>query len=147
MIFGKDFDWSDVSVALPTGISPTITNIDYNDNSEVEAVYGRGSMPIAYGRGKYSAEGKLTLAPAEAELLKAALATTGLGRLHKSKPFNITISYAQDEAPIVTDELLQCVVKKWPKKAASGDKNFTVELDFIILGGIIWNGIPGDSNE
>lgn len=144
MIVDKTFDWSEITIKLPIGTSFTAQSIEYEDGLEVEAVYGRGSMPIGYGEGKYEASGKITLLMEEFELLKAALAADGRGAIYRHKPVLITVAYAKHGAPVIMDELLQCKFPKIPKKASQGDKSLPIDLEFQILGGIIHNGTPGD---
>lgn len=52
-INGRQYDWEDISVALPSGVAVGITEIKYTDGQGAEARYGKGAIPRGYGRTNY----------------------------------------------------------------------------------------------
>lgn len=57
---GKAYDWGDVDLKIP-GLNIQVQEISYDDELEIEEVYGYGSKPRGYGTGNYKASGKLSI--------------------------------------------------------------------------------------
>ena len=57
---GKAYDWGDVDLKIP-GLNIQVKEISYDDELEIEEVYGSGSKPRGYGTGNYKASGKLSM--------------------------------------------------------------------------------------
>ncbi len=57
---GKAYDWGDVDVKLP-GLVLDVQEISYDDEQDMEEVYGRGNKPRGFGTGNYKASGKISL--------------------------------------------------------------------------------------
>lgn len=49
---GKAYDWGDVDLKIP-GLNIQVQEISYDDELEIEEVYGSGSKPRGYGTGNY----------------------------------------------------------------------------------------------
>lgn len=143
---GQNYDWESTQISLPHGTLVGIEKIEYSDEKDIKEVYGKGSKPRSYGAGNYKAEGKLTLLREEFNDLVAYMKKQGVTAFYKLPPFPITASYANDDRPIVTDRLHDCKFKKTSLGIDQGAEKSEVELEFLILGGIDWNGLPGDVN-
>lgn len=140
---GNHYDWESLTATGPHGEMAGINEITYEDSQEVEARYGRGSIPRGYGRGNYEASGSMVLDRDEWEKLKKELVATG-GGIYDHQPFNIVISYGNDDMPTVTDTLKNCKITKFSGGGGSqGDSNVSqITCEFIILSPILWNGTP-----
>lgn len=140
MINGMRYSWEDITVHLPHGPLLDIESIEYSDSVEKEAIYGKGSMPRGYGIGNYEGEGKLTLKREEFNRLMDYVRAQKTS-LYRLPPFNITVSYANDDQPITTDRLKGVSFTETSTSASQGDTSVNVELSYIILNGIDWNGV------
>ena len=139
MINGNLYDWESVEIQLPNGIAIGVSNIDYDDERPLEERYGKGSTPRGYGRKNYKASGKLELDLDEADRLTMALG----GSVYASEPFAITVSYATDGQPTITDVLPACKITKTGSGAKQGDDNVGQrKYDLKILAPIEWGGMP-----
>ncbi|MDY6904084.1 MAG: hypothetical protein SWH61_05295 [Thermodesulfobacteriota bacterium] len=137
-INGKQYDWEDVTINLKSGIAIGITEINYADERGIEPRYGKGATPRGYGRKNYKASGDMTLDRDEAEALRNALG----GSFYKGDPFPVTVGYANDDQPAVTDILPDIKITKADTSAKQDDDNAgAVKLDFEILSPIKWNGV------
>ena len=145
MINGKRYSWEDISIRLPHGLAVDITKVEYSDEKDLRAVYGKGSMPRGRGAGNYKAEGKVTLLREEFQRLLAYARGHG-GSFYKMPPFEITVSYANEDEPMVTDVLHQCAFTKRSTSADQGAEKVEVELDIAVFGGITMAGVPADTN-
>jgi len=139
-INGKMYDWGDLTIVYP-GSAPAgiigVQSIDWNEEKEIEPIYGAGDKPIGYGMGNWKADGKLTITlEAYAEL--NSLTPEGI---FNAPPFNIVLVYANTDEPLHTVHLLNCKWTKKGNKASQGDKKMEVELDFTIFGDIKHDGI------
>jgi hypothetical protein len=144
MINGKQYGWEDITVNLPHGIAVDIDSIEYSDKKDSESVYGRGSNPRGYGEGNYSATAKVSIR--REEYNKFLDYAKNVGRpLYKIPPFPVTVSYANDDQPIMTDKLPSCKLKSIGGGGGSqGDKSLKIELEFDVHSPIIWNGIEAN---
>lgn len=139
IVNGKAYDWGDVDVDIP-GLYLEVQGIDYNDELEKEPVYGFGSKPRGYGTGNYKADGKMSMLRDDYYELLDYCRKKGkpLYRLDIPK---IAVSYANNGGKTRTDILNKVTFTKNSSKAAQGDKSLTVDLDFIIVGGITRDGV------
>lgn len=139
IINGMVYDWSDVSVKLP-GLEIEVQEISYDDEMEKEAAYGKGSRPRGYGTGNYKSEGKLSLLKDDFDDLAAYCKRKGVS-LYKLVIPKIIVSYANQTSKTKTDELDTVTFTKTSQKNAQGDKSLKVDMDFIIVNGIIRDGL------
>lgn len=148
-INGRQYDWEDITVMLPSGEAVGITEIKYEDSQEIEARYGRGAVPRGYGRKNYEASGSMVLDRDEWERLKLALAATGGGAILDHVPFPIVVNYANDDQGAVTDVLKSVKITKFSGGgAAQGDDNASpITCEFTILEPIVYNGTPAKSSS
>ena len=139
IINGKSYDWSDVSVKLP-GLDLEVQEISYDDELEKEAVYGKGNRPRGYGTGNYKSEGKLSLLKDDFDDLVAYCKRRDVS-LYKLVIPKIIVSYANETSKTKTDELDTVTFTKVSQKNAEGDKSLKVDIDFIIVNGIVRDGL------
>lgn len=133
---GRAYDWESVSIRLPHDIAVSIEEISYNDERPIEPVYGKGSIPIKYGRKNYTASGSMTIYREEFEELKSSMG----GSVYKGDPFKIVVSYADDGSRTVTDTLPDVKITKIDTSAKQGENIVgKIKLDFKILSPIKWN--------
>lgn len=134
---GNQYDWESVEIQLPSGVAIGVTEIGYSDERGIEARYGKGGTPRGYGRKNYKAEGNMTLDRDEFERLRSALG----GSVYKGAPFNVVVSYANDDQDTVTDSLKDVKITKSDTSAKQDDDNAgAVKVDFTILSPIEWGG-------
>lgn len=139
MVNGKRYDWQDITILLPSGIAVDITDISYSDSQTVTARYGKGGIPRGYSRGNYEASGSMTIDLEEWEKLKLTL----LPSIYDHLPFDITVSYAENHVPVVTDVLPQVKLIKIDTSNSQGNENAGAKkLEFVILKPIKYNFIP-----
>ncbi|MGL5955352.1 MAG: hypothetical protein ACRC0X_01915 [Brevinema sp.] len=143
MINGKMFDWGDITISL-LPISPMIFSaktISWDEELEAEAIYGKGRVPIGYGKGNWKASGKLEMLKNEFEPL-ALIAPKGILNLDPRHTL-INVLYhnaVEGSVPMTTTTLQGIRFTKIAETASQGDKELKVALDFIILGDIKRNG-------
>ena len=136
---GKSYDWGDVDVKIP-GLALQVQEISYDDEQEKEEAYGRGVMPRGYGTGNYKASGKISLLRDDYDVLLDYCKA-------KNTPFykliipSIVVSYANQGERTRIDELKKVMFSKRSNKAAQGDKSLAVDIDLMIVGGIVQDGV------
>ena len=136
---GKNYDWGDVDVKFP-GLVLVVQEISYDDEQDMEESYGRGYKPRGFGKGNYKASGKLSMLRDDYEDLLAFGKARGVSFYDLELP-SIVVSYADNGKAISTDELKKVRPIKRTHKAAQGDKSLSVDVDLMIVGGIITNGV------
>lgn len=136
---GKAYDWGDVDIKLP-GLALQVQEISYDDEQEMEETYGKGSKPRGFGTGNYKASGKMSLLRDDYDDLLAYCKAKKLA-FYKMEIPSILVSYANEGARTVIDELKTVKFVKRSNKAAQGDKSLTVDIDLMIIGGVIQDGV------
>lgn len=140
MINGKVYDWESITVGLPYGVAIAISGIDYDDELAGELAYGKGVAPVGYGNGNYTASAKITLLRDEFNKLLDYTRSQG-SALYRLPLFPITVSYANDGERTRTDEIRGCKFTKASHKGAQGDTKLEVELELLVTGKVIRDGV------
>lgn len=136
---GISYGWGDVDVKIP-GLTPVFQEISYDDEQEMEESYGKGGKPRGYGKGNYKASGKVSMHRDDYDDILDYCKATG-------KPFfgvefpSVVVSYANPGGRTRIDELKRVVFVKRSHKAAQGDKTLSVDIDLMIVGGIVEDGV------
>ncbi|MBW6395233.1 hypothetical protein KZX47_08745 [Thermus sp. SYSU G05001] len=126
-INGRYYDWEHITIQVNGATLADVLSIDYEDSEKVNPIYGKGRTPRGYTKGNWEGSGKLTLLREEYERL---------GDPFSMKPFDIVVSYAK-EGNTSTDTLKDCLFTKRSFGGVEQDtERITVELEFVILGGI-----------
>lgn len=130
-INGRMYDWASIELGVAGMPIPSFTAVEYSDQADEKMVYGRGRSPVGYSQGNYSASGKITVHREAYEALMAGAKALGGKGLYSMKPFPITITYANEDKPPVTD-----VIKgvRPTKRSASNSQNqeaATIDIEFI----------------
>ena len=136
---GKAYDWGDVDLKIP-GLNIQVQEISYDDELEMEEVYGSGSKPRGYGTGNYKASGKMSMLRDDYDDVLAYCKAKGIPFYGIEWP-SVVGSYANEGARTKIDELKKVVPIKRSHKAAQGDKSLTVDIDLMIVGGIVEDGV------
>ena len=136
---GKAYDWGDVDIKVP-GLSVVVKEISYDDEQDMEEVYGRGNKHRGYGTGNYKASGKLTMLRDDYNDFLAWCKAKGVPFYKLDIP-SIVVSYASEGDRTRIDELRKVKFVKRSNKASQGDKSLTVDLDMMIVGGIVQDGV------
>ncbi len=136
---GISYGWGDVDVKVP-GLNLIVQEISYDYEQEMEESYGKGSRPRGYGKGNYKASGKMSMHRDDFDDVLDYCKATG-------KPFygvefpSVVVSYANPGGRTRIDELKRVVFVKRSHKAAQGDKTLSVDIDLMIVGGIVEDGV------
>ena len=136
---GKAYDWGDVDVKFP-GLALVVQEISYDDEQEMEESYGYGHRPRGYGTGNYKASGKISLLRDDYEEFLAWCRAQGVPFYKLTIP-SIVVSYANEGEKTHMDELKTVKLTKRSHKAAQGDKGLTVDIDMMIVGGTVTDGL------
>ena len=86
------------------GLNIQVQEISYDDELEIEEVYGSGSKPRGYGTGNYKASGKLSMLRDDYDDLLVYCKQKGVP-FYKMELPSIIVSYANEGARTKIDEL------------------------------------------
>ena len=136
---GINYGWGDVDVKLP-GLNLVVQEISYDDEQEMEESYGKGYRPRGYGKGNYKASGKMSMLRDDFDDVLDYCKATGKSFYNVELP-SVVVSYGNPGGRTRIDELKRVVFVKRSHKAAQGDKTLTVDIDFMIVGGIVEDGV------
>ena len=136
---GINYGWGDVDVKLP-GLNLVVQEISYDDEQEMEESYGKGYRPRGYGKGNYKASGKMSMLRDDFDDVLDYCKATGKSFYNVELP-SVVVSYGNPGGRTRIDELKRVVFVKRSHKAAQGDKTLTVDIDLMIVGGIVEDGV------
>ena len=112
---GQTYGWGDVDVKIP-GRVLVVQEISYDDEQETEESYGKGYRPRGYGKGNYKASGKMSMLRDDYADVLAYCKAKGIPFYGIEWP-SVVVSYA------------------------NGDKSLTADIDLMIVGGIVEDGV------
>lgn len=134
--FGKMQGWNSVTVNMLGRDIEGITELDYDDNIEIEGARGAGMYFVGYGEGNYEAKTSITLFKEEIDLLQSALPKGA--SLSSIPAFNIVAEYDRDLTK--TKDIIQyCKIKGRGIAVKQGDKTIAYKFDLFVGGRILWN--------
>ena len=136
---GISYGWGDVDVKIP-GLNLVVQEISYDDEQEKEESYGMGNKPRGYGKGNYKASGKISLHRDDYDDVLDFCKAKGIAFYGMEIP-SMVVSYANLGGRTRIDELKRVVFTKRSHKAAQGDKTLSVDIDLMIVGGIVEDGV------
>jgi len=136
---GKAYDWGDVDVKIP-GLVLNVQEISYDDEFEMEEIYGSGNKPRGYGTGNYKASCKISMLRDDYDDFLTWCKQKRVSFFRLDIP-SIVVSYANEGERTRIDELRTVKITKRSNKTAQGDKKLTVDLDIMIVGGVIQDGV------
>ena len=139
LVNGVSYGWSNITLKMP-GLDLEGQSIDYDDELEKELVYGSGSMPRGYGRGNYKGNCKISFLKEDFDDFTAYCKSQGVGIYSLQIP-KVIVSYAKDGERIRNDVINRLTPSKVTNKGAQGDKSLTVEVEFLVYGQIVRDGL------
>lgn len=136
---GKAYDWGDVDLKLP-GLAVEVQEISYDDEMEKELAYGKGNRPRGYGTGNYKASGKISLLRDDYDAIVDYCKAKGVP-FYKMELPSIVVAYANPGDRTRQDVITKISFSKSSAKAAQGDKSLKIDIDLMIAGEIIRDGL------
>lgn len=136
---GKTYSWGDVDPKIP-GLAVVVQEISYDDEQEMEEAYGKGTRPRGYGKGNYKASGKMSMLRDDYDDVLDYCRRMKIPFFGVELPM-IVVSYGNEGGRTRMDVLKKVVFTKRSHKAAQGDKSLTVDIDLMIVGGIVEDGV------
>jgi hypothetical protein len=137
LINGVEYGWCDIKVTLLGRRLEGITAINYETKQAKKNVYGRGSNPVARGRGNKEYEASITISGKELQALEASLPKGKT--ILDIPPFQIGVSYAPDDGSNIVrnDAILDVEFTNVKKDAKQGDESMEHEL-MLVVGSITY---------
>lgn len=133
--FGKLTGWNAITVNILGRDLEGITELEYNDEQEIENAYGAGGYPVGETDGNYSATCSLTLFLEENKALLQSLPPGT--RIQDIAPFDINVVY-EVEGVIYKDIIRNCRFRNNGRSASQNDKTMTYQYD-LKCSHIDWN--------
>jgi hypothetical protein len=129
LINGFRYQFSNIEIDIDGDVITEVTSIDYEHKLEPGETRGTGSV-YATGRttGEYTASGKIELPIHVAAALRARL-----GKGYLRKPFPITVSYADEGQPVITDRLFDCRMTGESNSHSNGTDGLVESIDLHIM--------------
>lgn len=136
---GINYGWAVITLKFPFGdVEPQ--SIDYGDELEKEVTYGRGNLPRGVGEGNYKATCKLNFLLDDWEQIENHCKSRGVSLYGLQIP-SVVVAYANPGDRPRVDEITKVSFSKVDNKAAQGDKSLGVDVECIVAGMVIRNGV------
>jgi len=117
------------------------SEISYDDENDVEVIYGKGGKIRGYGTGNKKNSVKLSMLREDFNEMCEVIKKNGYKHFYDYIIPKIVVCYADSGTETCTDTLTKVVFSKRSFKAAQGDKSIKVDLDGMAIGGIKINGM------
>jgi hypothetical protein len=144
-INGLVYDYSSVTIVINKIPFQGVTEISYSDTLEPGVLRGTSAYMRGRTRGMYESESSFTMSKEDFEPLKQALASLGFGGFMET-PFLISVSYAEQNSPIITDTIEGCRIKHQENSHSAGNSDGLVTKVDLSVFRIGWNGLYGVSS-
>lgn len=141
LINGKCYDWNSISINVGGMENIEITSISYSDKQDHEGIYGHGGRYRGYGTGNKSNTVSFEMSREDFDEFLRVIKKKGYTDMYKYTIPKITVSYADEGARTVTDELTKVKIGSRDTGAKQGDKSITMKMDGVAYGGIKWDGM------
>lgn len=140
-INGKHYDYAEISIDVGYGALVEAQEISYSGSQETESVHGKGRNPHGYGSGPWDGEGQLVITNDEFRNDFMPW-VKGQGKKDPMElgAIDISVSYGDDNMPVVTDRLRRVKFQKVEMGGSVGDKVIKVTLPFKIHDRIDYGG-------
>jgi hypothetical protein len=133
--FGKVAGWNAVTVNLLGRDVEGITEIKYNDSTEIDGIKGAGAYDVGYGEGNYTAAASITLQHEEIVALQRALPPGK--NLTSIEPFDINVHY-EHQGFMYKDRIRNCKFKGNGRNPKQNDKSMSNQFE-LYTPKIDWN--------
>lgn len=130
MFNSREYEWSDVNVAVAGRVVTGLRGIKYSSKQEKELLHAKGNKPHSVQRGNKTYEGEITLLQSEYEALKKA---AGGDILDIS--CNVIVSYGNPSKgdAVTTDSLIGCEFTEDNTEWKQGEKFQEKAIPFIFI--------------
>jgi hypothetical protein len=129
LINGKSYEWADIIINILGVPFAGVTAIEYEDNQEMENVYGAGNRPVSRAYGNFKPTAKVTLLMEELESIQAVAPG---GVLQRIPEFDITVAFVDTALSPRVHTIKNCRFTKNLRKVTQGDTHIACEVDLII---------------
>lgn len=133
--FGKLAGWNSITINMLGRDVEGITELEYDDNVEMENAYGAGKFPVGFGEGNYSAKAAITLYLEEVNAIQRSLPPGK--RLSDISPFDIVVEYEYNDIKI-KDRIHNCKLPGRGVAVKQNDKTIAYKFEMLISH-IGWN--------
>jgi len=126
---GKAYDSGDVHIAMFGSISYEVTEITYNTEQEHQSNFSLGSNEkTSYSMGKVNDSATMTLRLASLSAIEKAAG----GNLLRVKPFDINVTFTNENNDIVNDTLTVKFMNQG--RDVGGDMDLKKQYNLFVLG-------------
>lgn len=139
LINGNMYQFSSIVLTVNGVPFDLITGVNYSSTNESAQFYGTSKTPISQTKGILKHEASVTV-PVTARDALLELITKGGTRGWADSPFTVTVSYAEEGAPVTTDVLDGCRILSMSKSHSQSNEALNVELTLSVPTIVYGNG-------
>lgn len=129
LINGVEPSWANLTVTIAGFPETGIVAIAYDDDQDVENIYGAGQQPVARGYGNIKPTASVTLLRSAIESIRSVSLT---GRLQDIAPFDVVVCFVPiNSTMIIIHKIRNCQFKKDSVGLKQGDTKNETEYELI----------------
>ena len=136
-INGRYFDWASIDISIDgfsKEITGDITEISYDEKTEMKHRYGLEIQPRGYSKGNREYTGKIVFNTEGFNAFIETIKSKGYKKVDELPPVSINIHFMNDNWERVITRHLKGVKFHSPKESMkSGDTELTVEMEMLIM--------------
>ncbi len=137
LVNGQAYAWVDITVNILGVPLAGITEITYEETSEITNNYGAGRRPTSRGHGKIEATASISIDRAEYNSLIQAAPGKNLMNIPE---FDVAVAYLPDGSAPTADILKNCRFKTNRSGGSEGDTNIMSELE-LVISDVEWDAV------
>ena len=126
----RTYSWSECEINVAGQLQVEVTGVEWNEEQEMEPVYGKGNDPLDIKEGNITRTGTLTLLQGGLEEL---LDRAPQGKLIKLKNTDIQIAFSGDDLLVQRYSLIGVRFTAQPMALRQNDKKMEVAIPFMYL--------------
>lgn len=128
----REYEWSDLSVAVGNRDITGIRGVSYKEAIEAEPLFAKGRNAHSIQTGNITIDGEITLTQSEYE----ALVTAGNGSVLKLRNLTAVVSYGNPSNgdSVITDIITGIQITEAAKQLSQNDKFMEITLPFVATG-------------
>ena len=127
----REYEWSDLSVALGNRDVTGFRDIEYDETEEIEPLFAKGKHAHSIQGGNRAVKGQIVLLQSEYE----ALVIAGGGSVLNLRGLSLVVCYGDGvSATPITDIVEGVRFSSAPKKFSQGQKFMEITLPFLATG-------------
>lgn len=140
LINGHMYQFSSIVLTARGVPFPFVSAVNYESTNESSMFYGTSKTPIGQTKGNVSHTASITIPATQRDAFLALVSSAGAKGIFDS-PFTITVSYAEEGEPVVTDVIDGARISSIGQSYQQGNEPLSIDISLTVPTIIYGNGL------